>query len=249
MFGLARERSRPPVACRQRSPRLPTSETTMMSVSHASTRAALALVLASVSWSAGAAAQGPRSALDPITSAVINHPITTSSAEARAHFLEGLREFDLGRLIDANVHFKAAVAADPGFAFAYLNVANTANSLDEFKTNLALAEQHAAGASDAERLQIQMARKGFDNGLAGQTAAGQPLGQADPQNPRAWLALAGAQLGLNQHEGARASIAEALELSPKLFAAHTALGLSYLFGEPRDFTKALGHMQEAEALA
>src|SRR5256886_7194988 len=103
MFGLARERSRPPVACRQRSPRLPTSETTMMSVSHASTRAALALVPASVSWSAGAAAQGPRSTLDPITSAVINHPITTSSAEARAHFLEGLREFDLGRLIDANV--------------------------------------------------------------------------------------------------------------------------------------------------
>src|SRR2546421_8024811 len=139
MFGLARERSRPPVACRQRSPRLPTSETTMMSLSHASTRAALALVLASVSWSAGAAAQGPRSALDPITSAVINHPITTSSAEARAHFLEGLREFDLGRLIDANVHFKAAVAADRDFGFAYLNVANTANSLDEFKTNLALA--------------------------------------------------------------------------------------------------------------
>src|SRR5206468_12862827 len=92
MFGLARERSRPPVVCRQRSPKLPTSETTMMSVSHASTRAALALVLASVSWSAGAAAQGLRSALDPITSAVINHPITTSSAEAPAHFLEGLRE-------------------------------------------------------------------------------------------------------------------------------------------------------------
>src|SRR5207247_274296 len=97
MFGLARERSRPPVACRQRSPRLPTSETTMMSLSHASTRAALALVLASVSWSAGAAAQGPRSALDPITSAVISHPITTSSAEARAHFLEGLRAFDPAR--------------------------------------------------------------------------------------------------------------------------------------------------------
>src|SRR5947207_2921471 len=175
MFGLARERSRPPVACRQRSPRLPTSETTMMSVSHASTRAALALVLASVSWSAGAAAQGPRSALDPITSAVINHPITTSSAEARAHFLEGLREFDLGRLIDANVHFKAAVAADPDFGFAYLNVANTANSLDEFKTNLALAEQNAGGASEAERLQIQMTRQGFHNDLAGQLALGQQL--------------------------------------------------------------------------
>src|SRR5216110_1725647 len=200
MFGLARERSRPPVACRQRSPRLPTSETTMMSVSHASTRAALALVLASVSWSAGAAAQGPRSALDPITSAVINHPITTSSAEARAHFLEGLREFDLGRLIDANVHFKAAVAADPDFAFAYLNVANTANSLDEFKTNLALAEQKAAGASEAERLQIQMVRKGYDNDLQGQLALGQQLVAKYPQSPRAWLALAGAQGALRSEE-------------------------------------------------
>src|SRR5438093_1483063 len=199
MFGLARERSRPPVACRQRSPKLPTSETTMMSVSHASTRAALALVLASVSWSAGAAAQGPRSALDPITSAVINHPITTSSAEARAHFLEGLREFDLGRLIDANVHFKAAVAADPDFAFAYLNVANTANSLDEFKTNLALAEQNAAAASEAERLQIQMTRKGFDNDLASQLALGQQLVAKYPQSTRAWLALAGAQGALNEN--------------------------------------------------
>src|SRR2546428_5210025 len=149
MFGLARERSRPPVACRQRSPRLPTSETTMMSLSHASTRAALALVLASVSWSAGAAAQGPRSALDPITSAVINHPITTSSAEARAHFLEGLRELDLGRLIDANVHFKVAVARHPNLALAYLNAADTADSAADFKRNLAAAGQHSAGESDA----------------------------------------------------------------------------------------------------
>src|SRR5207244_12855986 len=94
-----------------------------------------ALVLfASVGWYAGAVAQDPRSALDPITSAVMKHPITTSSAAARDHFLRGQRELDLARFIDANAHFKQAVAADPSFAFAYLNVANTANSLDEFKT-------------------------------------------------------------------------------------------------------------------
>src|SRR5881398_3135902 len=249
MFGLARERSRPPVACRQRSPRLPTSETTMTSVSHASTRAFLAVAFASAGWAADAAAQDPRAALDPITSAVINHPITTSSAEARAHFLEGLREFDLGRFIDANVHFKAAVAADPDFAFAYLNVANTANSLADFKTDLALSEQHAAGASDAERLQIQMARRGFDNDLAGQLALGQQLVQQYPKSPRAWLALAGAQIGLNKNADARASIAKALELSPKLYVAHATIGNDYIFGEPHDFTKALAHMQEAEALA
>src|SRR5207253_755097 len=103
--------------------------------------------------------------------------------------------------------------------------------------------------SDAERLQIQMARKGFDNDLAGQLVLGQQLVQQYPQSPRAWLALAGAQTGLNKNEDARVSIAKALELSPKLYVAHATMGNDYIFGEPHDFTKALAHMQEAEALA
>ena len=219
----------------------------MTSIRRAPARAAL--VLALCGSYAGAAAQDSRSALDPITSAVIKHPITTSSGLARDHFLRGQRELDLARFIDANAHFKEAVAADPAFAFAYLNVANTANSLEEFKSNLALAEQHAAGASEAERLQIQMARKGFDNDLAGQLALGKQLVEKYPDSPRAWLALAGVQGALNRNDEARTSIAKALGLAPKLFVAHTTLGNSYLFGEPRDFAKALQHMQQAEALA
>jgi Tfp pilus assembly protein PilF len=221
----------------------------MQYFSHASVRSALTVVFACGAWDAGAAAQDPRSALDPITSAVIEHPITTSSGAARDHFLRGQRELDLGRFIDANAHFKQAVAADANFAFGYLSIANTATSLAEFKTNLALAEQHATGASDAEQLQIQMARKGFDQDLTGQLALGQELVQKYPGSPRAWLALAGVQVALNQNEEARASIAKALALAPRLFAAHTALGLSYVFGEPRDFAKALEHIQEAEELA
>src|SRR5205809_1803293 len=219
----------------------------MRSVRHASVRAAL--VLARCSSYARAAAQDSRSALDPITSAVIQHPITTSSAAARTHFFAGVREADLARFIDANVHFKEAVAADPSFAFAYLNVAFTANSLDEFKSNLALAERNAAGASAAERLQIQMARKGFDNDLAGQLALGKQLVEKYPGSPRAWLALAGVQGAMNYNTEARTSISKGLELAPRLYAGHTAMGLSYLFGEPRDFAQALLHMQQAEALA
>src|SRR5256714_566470 len=226
-----------------------TSEAAMQSLRHVCVRAALAAIFACWGWYGGAAAQDPRSALDPITSAVMQHPITTSSAVARDHFLRGQREFDLGRFIDANAHFKEAVAADPDFAFGYLNVANTANSLAEFKSNLALAEQHAAGASEAERLQIQMVRKGFDQDLAGQLALGQQLVEKYPGSPRAWLALAGVQGGLNRNDEARASIAKALALAPRMFVAHTALGLSYVFGEPRDFDKALQHVQQAENLA
>src|SRR5436309_1903518 len=239
----------PPVARRQRSPTLPTTEATMRCVRQASVGAALTLAFASSGWYSGAVAQDPRSALDPITSAVMKHPITTSSATARDHFLRGQRELDLARFIDANAHFKQAVAADPTFAFAYLNVANTANSLDEFKTNLAQAEQHAATASDAERLQIEMARKGFDNDLVSQLALGRQLVEKYPDSPRAWLALAGVQGAMNYNTEARASIAKALELAPRLYAGHTAMGLSYLFGEPRDFAQALQHMQQAEALA
>ncbi len=219
----------------------------MTSVRHAPVSAVLALALCG-SYSV-LAAQDSRSALDPVTSAVIKQPITTSSAAARTHFLAGVREVDLARFIDANAHFKEAVATDPGFAFAYLNVAFTANSLDEFKSNLALAEQHAAGASEAERLQIQMARKGFDNDLAGQLALGKQLVAKYPDSPRAWLALAGVQGALNKNAEARTSIAKALGLAPKLLVAHTTLGNSYLFGEPRDFAKALQHMQQAEARA
>ncbi|HJQ66340.1 MAG TPA: tetratricopeptide repeat protein [Gemmatimonadales bacterium] len=222
-----------------------------MTSHHAFTRtafAALVVALASAGWSA-AAAQDGRAALDPITSAVINHPITTSSAAARTHFLMGVREQDLGRFIDANAHFQAAVAADPNFAFGYLNVANTANSITEFKTNLARAEQHAAGASDAEQIQIQMARKGFDNDIAGQLALAQQFVAKYPASPRAWLALAGAQAGLNKNTEARASLTKALELAPRFYVAHATLGNNYIFGEPRDFAKALEQMQAGVALA
>src|SRR5439155_21272125 len=96
-------------------------------------------------------------ALDTVTSGIMGMPVTTSSADARTHFLQGQRELDLARNFEALDHFNRAVAVDSTFAIAYLSVANTGNSLDEFKTNLARAEQFASVASDAEQLEIQIA--------------------------------------------------------------------------------------------
>jgi tetratricopeptide (TPR) repeat protein len=188
-------------------------------------------------------------ALDSVTSDIMTLPITTASADARQAFLQGQRELDLGRGFEANAHFKDAVAADTGFAIAYLNVAFTATSLAEFKANLDLAERHAAGASTAERLQIEIARKGFDNDVSGQLALAQELVTQFPESPRAYLVLAGVQGSLNRNLDARASIVKAVGLAPRLLVAHTDLGNSYLVGEPKDFAKALEHMQHAEALA
>jgi tetratricopeptide (TPR) repeat protein len=219
-----------------------------------SLRTALAVAAAAVLLQAPCVAQAmshPRDegALDAVTSGINKLPITTSSTDARNHFLMGQRELDLGRVFDANVHFKAAVAADSNFAFAYLNVANTGNSFAEFRTNLELAERHVASASDAERLQIQIARKGLDNDVSGQLILAQQLVAKYPDSPRAYLVLAGVQTALNRTVDARVSMMKAVGLAPRLLVAHTDLGNSYLFGEPKDFVKSLEHMKHAEALA
>src|SRR6266581_5578174 len=154
-------------------------------------------------------------ALDAVTSGIMGIPVTTSSADARNHFLQGQRELDLARNFEALDHFKRAVAADSTFAIAYLNVANTGNSLDEFKTNLARAEALAAKASDAEQLEIQIARRGFENDVSGQLAAAQQLVAKYPESPRAFLTLGNIQTALNSNADARASYDKALSLAPR----------------------------------
>ena len=187
-------------------------------------------------------------ALDSVTSAM-TLPVTTASADARNHFLQGQRELDLGRTLDANTHFKAAVAADSNFALGYLDVATTGNSLTEFNTNLALAERHVDGVSDAERILIQIARLGTSNDVNGQLVLAQQLVAKYPDSPRAYLVLGGVRGALNQNADARVAIMKAVDLAPRLLAAHSDLGNSYLFGEPKDFAKSLEQMQRAAALA
>src|SRR5439155_546540 len=126
-------------------------------------------------------------ALDTVTSGIMGMPVTTASADARSHFLQGQRELDLARNFEALDHFKLAVAADSTFAIAYLNIATTGNSLDEFKTNLARAEALAAKASDAEQLQIEIARRGLENDASGQLTTAQQLVAKYPDSPRAYL--------------------------------------------------------------
>lgn len=179
---------------------------------------------------------------------VIVLPITTTSEEARRHFMTGQHAMDVGRSLDAHEHFERAAQADPEFAFAYLRIANTATSLDEFRTNLERAEEHAAHASEAERLLIEIARKGFDNDREGQRQAAERLVEIQPASPRAWLALAGAQSALGEEEEARASLRTAAELAPTFVPAYAQLGSSYVFNEPRDPAKAEEYMQKVVSL-
>jgi tetratricopeptide (TPR) repeat protein len=176
-------------------------------------------------------------------------PVTTESAEALDHFNQGRQAADMGRFDDAILHYDAAIAADPTFAYAHLERANAGNSLEEFQAHLALAEENAAGASEPEKILIEIARKGLDGDLPGQLAAAQRLTEAQGANPRAWMALSAAQSANSDEAAARASLDRAVELAPDNAPAHMALANSWLFLEPRDFAMAQTHAERAAELA
>jgi tetratricopeptide (TPR) repeat protein len=164
--------------------------------------------------------------------------ITTASAEARNHYMVGERLLDVGRPQEANVHFRKAVELDSTFAYAYLGIAQSATSTQEFKENLDAAARHIEGKSDGEKLLLDINRTFLANNAEGTLELSQKLTATYPNSPRAWLALGNAQQALNQHVAARESFQRALAFDRNMFAARIALATSYRSFEPRDLVKA-----------
>jgi tetratricopeptide (TPR) repeat protein len=183
------------------------------------------------------------------TEVVMMVPMTTSSDVARGHFLDGLAASDMGRPEDAREQFELAVEADPDFALAYWGMAINANSFEAFAENLERANELAEGASEAETLLIVSLQKGFENNLEGQLELSEQLVELQPDSPRARLTLAFAQANLGHYEDERATAMKAAELAPRFVPTYAQLGNSYLFNEPRDFTKAEEYMRKVVELA
>ena len=59
-------------------------------------------------------------------------PVTTSSAEARAEFLQGRDLAEKLLVTDSNAHFAKAASLDPSFAWAELSLATSAPTGKEF---------------------------------------------------------------------------------------------------------------------
>lgn len=165
-------------------------------------------------------------------------PYGSESEEALQHFQQGQAAMDAQRFIEANRHFEAAVQADSAFAYGYLNAANTAASLEEFKTYLDEAAEHAETADEGVRLMIEIGQRGLDNDPQGQLELAQELTTTYPQSPRAWLTLAGIQAGLDMTAEARASVERAIEVDPDFAPGYEALRNSYQFSEPIDLAAA-----------
>lgn len=181
--------------------------------------------------------------------AVMVMPVSTSSEEAREYFLQGQYALDMGRTDDAHEQFQKAVEADPDFAYAYLDLAFSGNSLEEFLAGLDAASAKMANASEPEQLLIQIAQQFRKNNLEQQLQLSRRLVEVAPESPRAWLQLAGVQSAMNHEGEARQSSQKAIELAPNFAPAYMQLGNSYLFVEPRDLTRAEEMMKKAMELA
>jgi len=177
--------------------------------------------------------------------AVQEIPITTSSAEARLAFEAGQAAQDRGDGTQANDLYRTAVAADPNFTYAWVNLSNVTFSTEEFNAALKGAEQGAAKVSEGERMLLEFNKLFLTNNFDAQLALAKQLTEKYPNSPRAGLLLAGAQAALNKFDEQRATLVRITEIAPGFSVAPFTLGGSYLFNEPKDFAKAEKYYRQA----
>ena len=185
----------------------------------------------------------------PIPGVWFVNTLGTTSETARQEFLQGLRDQDAERLIDARKHFKAAVAADPDFAIGHFYAAINAGSLAGYKNHLDEAVRLIDKATPAEQLWIRAEQKGADNDVTGQIETVEQLAKLTPNDPRVYGYLSGAQLNANKRAESRATLEKMSQIDPNYVQPWILLGNSYLLTEPRDIEKAETYIRRAVALS
>jgi tetratricopeptide (TPR) repeat protein len=154
-------------------------------------------------------------------------PVTTSSAEAKAEFLQGREMFEKLLITDSIAHFQKAVSLDPNFAWAELDLANSAPTGKEFFEHLNKAVSLADKASNGEKLLILAAQAGANNNAVKQKEYLDGLVAAYPNDERAHFNLAGYLFGQQDYPQAIEHYKKATELDPNYSTAYNLLGYAY----------------------
>ena len=161
-------------------------------------------------------------------------PITTQSEEASAAYLEGRDLLENLRLTDASEHFQKAVDLDPGFALAWLGLANTAPTNKDFWTALERAATEAHKVSEGERHMILAFEAGARSNPTSQRQHLQRLTAAFPQDERALN-----QLGIyhhfvsQQYPEAIAAYERAVAIAPGYAPPYNLIGYAHREGAGR----------------
>jgi len=192
-------------------------------------------LLAIILVACGQSGQDGEQAVDATAAKV---PITTSSDEARALYMQGRVLFDDLRFVDAYAMFEQAVAADDGFAMGYFMLASAAQTNADFFQATAKASELAANASDGEQLYIQSLVAGSENDQAAQQDALLQLVALYPQDERTHNALGGFLFGQQDFAGTITHLNHAIAIAPEFSTPYNVLGYSHRNLEDFDSARA-----------
>ena len=163
-------------------------------------------------------------------------PITTTSNEARAEFLQGRSLSDKLLAQDSLQHFDKAIALDPDFAIAELARANSSPTAKEFFDHLNKAVSLADKASEGEKLFILATEAGANGDTAKQKDALDKLVAEYPNDERAHFNLGNYYFAQQEMDPAIEQYKKATELVPSYSAAYNILG--YAYRQKRDYQDA-----------
>lgn len=166
-------------------------------------------------------------------------PITTASEKAKEAYLQGRDLQERLRAADALPYFQRAVAEDPNFAVAHLNLALTAPSAKEFFASMNKAASLAEKASDGERLWILGFQAGVNGDPEKQRGLYTELANAYPEDERAQNILGGFYFGQQEWNKAIGQYEKAISINPEFSQPYNQLGYAYRFlGKYADAEKA-----------
>ena len=156
-------------------------------------------------------------------------PITTTSAEARALYLQGRDLVERLRGTDARMLYEKAVAKDPQFATAWLGLANTAPTNKQFFEALGKAVALADKVTEGERLNILATQAGATSDPEGQLQRLGRVVELFPSDERAVTALGNLHFARQEWAEAVKLLQRATELAPAFSPPYNQLGYSYRF--------------------
>ena len=170
------------------------------------------------------------------------YPMSTKSEEAKKYIEEGERAFARGFFADGYRAFKRAAAADSAYGYAYLRIAQTSNSLDEYRTSLARAAAYRSTANEIEQALIDHEKKFFDRDVGDALSIVENLVRKHPENARLVAYLAFIQSGNGKVAEAETNAERAVQLAPQSGEMHLAAAQYYTFTN-RNLSKAEEHVQ------
>ena len=156
-------------------------------------------------------------------------PITTSSSKALDYYLQGRDLFEKLRANEAIEYFEKAIAEDPDFAVAYLNLAFVTTTVQGFFDNLNKAAALMDKVSEGERLWIM--------GVVA-AANGEPMKQRKffkrmvelyPNDERGLNLLGNHYFGQQEYAHAIELYEQALAITPEFSQPYNQLGYAHRF--------------------